>query len=147
MPIWRENDGGNKHILKNYISCNNACLKMMDKFEYLEALLVQYNGVRSDDAEDVNYEKKTQDCINAMKVDVDRDAKEWEEVSNDFVNRMNNAEEAPPAKEVVVEEEDTDDRDKTSTKTKDELGYRPPEPLSVEDGMEYLYCWVKSMKT
>ena len=147
MPIWRENDGGNKHTLKNYSSCNNACLKMMDKFEYLEALLVQYNGVRSEDAEDVNYEKRTQDCINAMKVDVDRDAKEWEEVSNDFVNRMNNAEEAPPAKEVVVEVDDTDDRDKTSTKTKDELGYRPPEPLSVEDGMEYLYCWVKSMKT
>ena len=59
MPVWKDNDGGNKHTLKNYISCNNACLKMLDKFEYLEALLVQYNGVRSEDAEDVNYEKTT----------------------------------------------------------------------------------------
>ena len=147
MPVWKDNDGGNKHTLKNYISCNNACLKMLDKFEYLEALLVQYNGVRSEDAEDVNYEKTTQDCVNAMQVDVTRDAKEWEEASNDFVNGMNNAEEAPPAKEVVIEEEDSDDRDKNTAKMKDELGYRPKEPLNAEDGMEYLYCWVKSMKT
>ena len=147
MPIWKDNDGGNKHTLKNYSSCNNAYLKMLDKFEYLENLMVQYNGVRSDELEDVNYEKTTQDCINAMKVEVSRDAKEWEEASNDFVNEMNNAEKAPPAKEVVIEEEETEDRDKNATKMKDEQGYRPKEALNVEDGMEYLYCWVKSMKT
>ena len=33
MPIWQENARGDKHNLKNYITCNDACLKMEDKFD------------------------------------------------------------------------------------------------------------------
>ena len=76
VTVWKEDAA--KEVLKNYIVCNDAALKMQDKFEFLQELLTQYNGVRADADEDAKYEKEISDCINEKQPEISRAFNEWE---------------------------------------------------------------------
>ena len=146
VTIWKED--ASKEVLKNYIVCNDAALKMQDKFEFLQELLTQYNGVRADSDEDAKYEKEISDCINDKQPEISRAFNEWEEVSTNFVDRMNNAVSTPPPdRETATVEEGAAGGTEKTEGSKDQTSYRPKELLNIQDGINYLQSWKKTMET
>ena len=104
MLVWKAGEGN--QTLKNYILYNDACLKMEDKFDFLQKLLTQFNGLRAENDADAAYEKEIEDCVGAREPDVARASKEWETASADFVDKMNNPPAEQPRKDATADEDD-----------------------------------------
>ena len=84
---WKE-DASNQ-TLKQYIVCNDAALKMNDKFDFLRQLLTQFNGLRTEEEVDGAYEKEIEECVTGKEPEVTRATTEWDEISANFVEKMN----------------------------------------------------------
>jgi len=143
--IWKE-DAKNQ-TLKQYIVCNDAAWKMNDKFDFLRQLLTQFNGLRSEEEVDGAYEKEIEDCVTGKEPEVTRATAEWEEISANFVEKMNNPPDKTPATVEAAVTDETESNTEGKESSKDQTSYRPREVLTIQDGITYLQSWKKTMET
>ena len=143
--IWKE-DAKNQ-TLKQYIICNDAAWKMNDKFDFLRQLLTQFNGLRSEEEVDGAYEKEIEDCVTGKEPEVTRATAEWEEISANFVEKMNNPPDKTPATVEAAVTDETESNTEGKESSKDQTSYRPREVLTIQDGITYLQSWKKTMET